>query len=104
MMPTSYQNKISRTFHPNNWKPNWFLIGLFIVYLTQISEPYLLKRKLLCAKAARDFDPLYISWQCRYGTAGPSLNESITGFNFARTNGLEETFRFRVFFFGDLFE
>lgn len=36
---------------------------VFSFFLTQISEPYPLKRKLLCAKAARDFDPLYISWQ-----------------------------------------
>ena len=104
-MPTSYQNlKYLRTFHPKNWKPNWFLIPYWSFHCISDSNfrALFIEMQAFVCKSSERFRPsvhlMAMSALESYGTAGPSLNESITGFNFARTNGLEETFRFRVFF------
>lgn len=70
-MPTKHLwNFNQKTGNPT---VSWLVFSFF---LTQIYEPYPLKRKLLCAKAARDFDPLYIPWQswpCCLKTGSVSL-------------------------------
>ena len=104
MMPTSYQyltylgHFTQKTGNPTG---SWFLIGLFICISDSNFRALFIEMQAFVCKSSERFRPsvhlMAMSALESYGTAGPSLNESITGFNFARTNGLEETFRFRVF-------